>query len=118
MPAPISVNAPSALPDPLREAYTGPPPAVVTLDPVYIEGDAGTQKLIAQHDSRQRVPDCRAEKRDVTTSSIALAGGAMLAVGTLATGGALAVAGTLLCLVGLGIDTGSKVHQLQDCDKP
>jgi hypothetical protein len=89
---------------------------VVTIDPVYIEGDAGTRQLIAQHDTQSRTPACRTETRDATTSSLALGAGALAAAGTIASGGAgLIVAGCIVGLFGLGIDAGAKARDLQEC---
>jgi hypothetical protein len=92
---------------------------VVTIEPVYIAGDAGTRKLIAQHDARSGTPDCRIETRDATTSALALGAGALAAAGTVATGGAgLIIAGCIVGLFGLGIDAGAKGRDLQECKKP
>jgi len=106
-----SIDAPELEPPPA-------PPAVVTLEPVVIEGDAGARKLVAQHDAPSARGDCLPQTRDATTSSIALIAGTLGTAATIASGGAgLLIAGCLVGLFGLSIDAGAKVHDLQECEE-
>lgn len=43
-------------------------PPVVTLDPVVIEGDAGTRQLLERYEQSRRVPDCSTEAKEAAQS--------------------------------------------------
>ncbi len=121
MPSPISAASGSASSTIADAPEVGPPssPPVVTIDPVYIEGDAGVRQLLSQHETQSARRDCLPQTRDATTSSLALVAGTLGTAATIATGGTgLLIAGCLVGLFGLGIDAGAKIDDLQECTKP
>jgi hypothetical protein len=93
-----------------------PAPPVVTLDPVVIEGDAGTRQLLERYERSRRVPDCSAEASEAA-QSCAKAGLAAVTGGLAATtlvGAIPAVAITFVESVSCGEDLAAYF----ECDSP
>jgi hypothetical protein len=122
MPSPIAAGSGSASASTVVQTpEVGPPPGppVVTIEPVYIEGDAGVRQLVSQHQTEAARRDCLPQTRDATTSSLALVAGTLGAAAAIATGGTgLVIAGCLVGLFGLSIDAGAKIDDLKECKKP
>lgn len=120
MPTPVSNSSapvPTAQPDATPIAAPPPPPRVVTIDPVYIEGDAGRQELLRRHAAAKAAPLCVQETKEAVKGGVNTG---------LAIGGAVVAAATgpLGFAVGLGVlfmmseDEGEKLRHLYDCKKP
>jgi len=123
MPTPVSnVSAPTSPVSLEITPISAPPsrPPVVTIDPVYIEGDAGRQELVRRHGAATAAapPSCAQETKE------AVKGGAWVGasvVGTLAaaaTGGPLGFAAGLVGLFLTSEDEGEKLRHRYDCKNP
>lgn len=128
MPAPISGNSRSSEPalysaessacDPSVASCALPEKPVtrasVTLEPVEITGDLGTQHLIEQYDRSRGTPDCSAE-RDL--AYLACANAASTALGAVAAAGTGIglVAGVAMTVV-QGVVCGKELAALNQCE--
>jgi hypothetical protein len=120
MPSPISAASGSVSSSPIQgEDGLPSSPPVVTIEPVYIEGDAGVRQLLERHETKSARSDCLPQTREATTSSLALVASTLGTVATIATGGpGLLVAGCIVGLFGLSVDAGAKIDDLRECEKP
>ena len=91
------------------------PPRTITLEPVYVEGDAGTQKLVESYYA-QRGPSC-AEQAKTAALACAKAVGAGVAAGVSAAvppAFAITLGRTFLD----GVSCGAELRALYDCEAP
>lgn len=121
MPDPVSstsrASSIDSAPATAAEPPRAPPPAVTT-QPVTITGEAGSRRLVAQHDQQMGRRACLPETREVTTSSLALAAATLGTAAAIATGGgALLLASGFVAVFGLSIDAGAKLGDLSECKK-
>jgi hypothetical protein len=95
-----------------------PPPPVVTIDPVYVEGDAGRQELLRRHAAATAAPQCAHETKEAVKGGALVGAGVLATLGGAATGGPLGLAGGLIALLVASEDEGEKLRHLYDCKKP
>lgn len=111
MPTPVSnSSAPvtTALPETPPIGPAPPPPRVVTIDPVYIEGDAGRQELLRRHAAATATPQCGQETKDAVRGGAWAGGGVVGTLAGAATGGLLGLAAGLIGLFLTSEDEGEK----------
>lgn len=93
-----------------------PSPREVTIPPVAINGEAGSQQLVKQLDAARRAPDCSLEGKNAALScakaGIAAAGGALLS--TTVVGAAVGAAAAFA----EGISCGKDLRTYYDCKNP
>ncbi len=121
MPTPVSNSpapVPTAQPDATPGAAPPPPPRVVTIDPVYIEGDAGRQELLRRHAAAKAAPLCVQETKEAVKGGAWVGGGVVGTLAGAATGGPLGFAAGLIGLFLASEDEGEKLRHLYDCKKP
>ncbi len=118
MPTPIS-NSPTspATPSPETAPIGPPPPPVVTIDPVYIEGDAGRQELVKRHAVATAAPNCLPESKSAAKGSLNVGAGVLATLTGAATGGPLGLAAGLVALFAASLDEGAALRNLYDCKK-
>jgi hypothetical protein len=113
MPTPISgANTYDTSRSAEREEF-GPPPPPITVEPVYIDGDAGARELVKQHPAGGS-RECREQALQALNGGLGVAGGVL---GTLAaaSAGPLGIAAGIAVLVKESIDEGSRLRALYDC---
>jgi hypothetical protein len=121
MPTPVSSSSAPVTTIPPEIAPIGPPappPPVVTIDPVYIEGDAGSQELLRRHAAANAAPQCAQETKEAVKGGAWVGGGALGTLAGAATGGPLGFAAGLVGLLLASEDEGEKLRHLYDCKKP
>lgn len=121
MPAPISsTNSPSTRhADAMSDTAPSTDAPVVTIPPVYIEGDAGNRdpsvkQLVKAHDAAASQPNCRQEVAGAAVGTIPVVAG-VLGTAAAIVAGPLAVAAGLATLFGASIYEGKELRALHDC---
>lgn len=121
MPTPVSNSSAPVTTVPPETTPIGPPPPappVVTIDPVYIEGDAGRQELLKRHAAATAAPQCVQETKEAVKGGALVGAGVLGTLGAAAAGGPLGFAGALVGLFVMSEDEGEKLRHLYDCKKP
>jgi hypothetical protein len=89
---------------------------IVTIDPKYVEGDAGRQELLRRHATAP--PRCVQETKDAVKGGAWVGAGVVGTLAAAATGGPLGLAAGLIVLFLTSEDEGEKLRRLYDCKKP
>ncbi len=121
MPTPVSNGLSPVTTIPPETTPIGPPPApppVVTIDPVYIEGDAGRQELLKRYTAATAAPQCLQETKDAVKGGVWVGGSVLGTLAGAATGGPMGFAAGLVALFLTSEDEGEKLRHLYDCTKP
>ena len=121
MPTPVSNGSASVTTIPPETTPIGPPPPpppVITVDPVYIEGDAGRQELLRRHAAAQATPQCAQETKEAIKGGAWVGGGVVGTLAGAATGGPLGLAAGLIGLFLASEEEGERLRHLYDCKKP
>ncbi|HXS18357.1 MAG TPA: hypothetical protein VN764_14260 [Polyangiaceae bacterium] len=121
MPTPVSNGSAPVTTVPPETTPIGPPPPpppVVTIDPVYIEGDAGRQELLRRHLAGSPAPQCVQATKEAVKGGAWVGGGVVGTLAGAATGGPLGFAAGLVGLFLTSEDEGEKLRHLYDCKKP
>jgi hypothetical protein len=121
MPTPVSNGSASVTTILPETTPIGPPPPrlpVITVDPVYIEGDAGRQELLRRHAAAQATPQCAQETKEAIKGGAWVGGGVVGTLAGAATGGPLGLAAGLIGLFLASEDEGEKLRHLYECKKP
>jgi hypothetical protein len=120
MPTPVSSSSTSVALHPETPVDGAPPDAapVVTIPPVYIEGDAGggdpgVKQLVKGHDAAA-TPNCREQGASAAVGTIPMGAG-VLATLAGAASGPLGLAAGLLTLFGASVYEGKDLRSYYDC---
>jgi len=120
MPTPVSSNSAPIMPH-VENAADGPPhPAqVVTVPPVYIEGNAGSRhpgvtQLVNAHDAAAATQNCQQQGRSAVVGTVPM-GAAVLGTLAAAASGPLGIAAGLLTLFGASIYEGKELRSYYEC---